>query len=323
MVEDNGTEAWIAKQLKAEAERHEPDLERIRRLIQERDGHQSARRSAWLLPAAAATFVALTAGAITAVYTNQSSDPRVQVSGQDPTATTDTLVPTAASPGATATTVPPTTSATTAEPTGTATSAAVKPTRSTISSPPTASAPRPEVEVKLARADAGQAVQLPNGAVDWIAAGSESATQTVRSKSGGQRISGPHETGTATSTTTTGPFALSWSDGLSEPRQSGSRTWRTVSGPVNGPETGLFVRVPAGKRSAALVLYVGAEGADGELRTQLGAQGKVTRTRLRATTGGGYVVTIRFHTERPDAELTVTLIGGSGGSVSLAAAALR
>jgi hypothetical protein len=164
---------------------------------------------------------------------------------------------------------------------------------------------------------------LPSGAVDWIAAGSQAAEQTVRSVSGGQRISGPHETGTATSTTTDSPFSVSWTGGLSEPSHSGSRKWRTVTGPANGPETGLIVRVPAGRHESTLVLYIGAGGENAELRTSLGTQGKVKKTRLKALDGGGYVATIRFKTSGSDDELTAELICGSGGSISLAAAALR
>lgn len=320
MVEPSHHDEWIAQQLKAEADRHEPDLERIRQLIRQREGDQRVRRSAWLIPAAAATFVVLTAGAITAVYSTQSAGrPEAQVLGPARPGT-DTLAPTSTTPDGSS--PPPTASSVTAEPTVPATSGAPKPSSPPISVPPTTVAPRSEIELALTAAEAGQAVSLSDRAVDWIAAGSANATSTVRSKDGGQQISGPHETGSATSTAAAGPFALSWRGGLSEPSRAGSRTWRNVSGPADGPETGLIVRVPAGKQAATLMLYVGAEGADGQLRARFGS-GKVTRARLKAVSGGGYVVSIRFHTDHSNDQLTVELIGGSGGSISFAAAALR
>jgi hypothetical protein len=317
MAERYGDDEWIAKQLKAEAERHDPDPARIRQLIRERDDDRRPGRSSWLIPAAAAIFVLVTAGAITAVYTSQSlrSPAQVQVFGQQSRSTAENSSPT------TATARPSSEKplATTSHP---AKTTAEAPRSTSGTSPTTPDAPRPDVELKVASARSAQVVSLPDGAVDWIAAGSADAAQTVRSKDGGQQISGPHETGNPTSTTASGPFVLSWNGGLSEPSHTGSRTWRTVTGPVGGPETGLIIRAPAAKRVSTLVLYVGAEGADGQLRTQLGGQGKVTRTRLRAG-DGGYVVTIRFHTPLSGAELTVELIGGSGGSISFAAAALR
>jgi hypothetical protein len=186
----------------------------------------------------------------------------------------------------------------------------------------TGDAVRPGVEVKLAAAAPGRAVSLPGSAVDWISAGTQGANQTVRRQNGDQLISGPHETGNPTSVLTDGPFAVSWSGGMPEATGTGSRRWRSVSGPAGGPETGLILRAPADQKSSALVLYVGASGADGQLRTQLGAHGKVIRTRLKAGSGG-YVVTIQFHTTGASDELAVNLIAGSGGSVSFAAATLR
>jgi len=320
MAERNGNDEWLAEKLKAEADRYEPDLARIRQRIRERGADQPVRRSTWLLPAAAATFVVLTAGAITALHGGGPSDPseQVQVVGSGRTGTdSPSAAPVETSSGGPSP-ASSTASSVTSEPIGSTTPDAAKTTGSAATG-----APRPGVDLKLAAAQPGRAVTLPGGAVDWIAAGSGPAAQTVRSERGGQQISGPHETGTATSSSTTGPFALSWTGGLAERSQTGSRTWRTVSGPAGGPETGLIIRVPAGKQTATLVLYVGADGADGQLRTRLGAQGKVTRTRLKAVSGGGYVVTIRYHTEGSGEELTTELIAGSGGSISFAAATLR
>lgn len=320
MVERDRDDAWLAARLKTEADRYEPDLDRIRERIRERGTSAPANRSSWLLPAAAAaTFVVLSAGAITAVQSRQSHPPQVQAIGSS-----ETPSPSASSSVAgtstSAPTDPPTTPSGPTRTTSPATSGAVRPSGSPRA---TTALPRTGFDVQVATADSGQAVTLPGGADDWIAAAPDSAGETIRSVSGGQRISGPHETGSATSTTTSSPFSLSWTGGLSGSSATGSRKWRTVSGPRGGPETGVFITVPAGKQVSELVLYIGASGADGQLRTQLGSTGKETRTRLKAKSGGGYVVTIRFRTAGPGDELTVKIIGGSGGSISFAAASLR
>jgi hypothetical protein len=330
MAEPENGERWLAEQLKAEASRHEPNLDRIRTRIREHGIAEPVRRSAWLIPAAAATFVVLTAGAITAVHNGRSSDsPGVQVVGPAGTTTPlpartppRTTGPVSSAPGVLPRTSHATPSKAANKPTGPAGSGKPKPTGSS-DSPTTASrAPRRDVGLTLVAAEPGQQVSLPGNTVDWIATGSDSGNQTIRNADGDQLISGPHDTGNPTSTTTSSPFTVSWTGGMPQQNHPGSTTWRTVTGPVDGPETGLILRVPAGKRQATLVLYVGADGANGQLQTQLGAD-KVRITRLKAVNGGGYVVRIRFHTEGPDDELTVKLLGGSGGSISLAAATLR
>ena len=314
---------WVAAKLKAEADRYEPDLDRIRERIRERGAGPATRRAGWLLPAAAAaTFVVLAAGGISLVQGRQSTGPQkqAQVAGS-----AESVTPAPSGPSSTA--------VSTTKPTGAPVSHAPSPSGSAVGSTdaPTGARtttgteipPRAGLEVQLVTAQPGQAVDLPGNAADWIAAGTGSAGETIRSDSGGQRISGPHETGSATSSSTTGPFALSWTGGLSESSANESRIWRTVKGPAGGPETGLIIRVPADQQEAELVLYLGAGGADAELRTQLGAKGKETKTRLKARNGGGYVATIRFRTAGPAQELTARIIGGSGGSISFAAATLR
>jgi hypothetical protein len=178
--------------------------------------------------------------------------------------------------------------------------------------------------VSTVRAETGQKVTLSGDVRDWIAAGSASPNETVRNAQGAQEISGPHANGNPTSTTAKGPFALNWTDGLSEPSGSGSRTWRTIVAPANGPESGVQIRVPASKEAAELTLYIGAEGADGQLRAKLSDRSAVSRTTLKSGSNGqGYVVTIRFEAGRAKQTLTVDLVGGAGGSVSFAAATLR
>jgi hypothetical protein len=320
MAEGKRNEDWIAAKLKIEASRHEPDLDRIKQRIRERGlTDQSARRSAWLIPAAAAaTFVVLSAGAIAALHAGRTADSPASVHVVGPVASSGS--PAASSPESRP--VPSRTTPSSTPKTSGPGQGQSKPSASK-SATPTKTAPRRVVEVTVGSAAPGRKVTISSNAVDWIAAGSSDAVQTVRRARGEQLISGPHDHGAPTSTTTTGPFALSWSGGLSEPSHSGSRSWRTVTGPVGGPETGLRFQAPAGKHEATLVLYVGANGADGLVRTNLGAQGKVRTTRLKATGSAGYVVTIQFHTEGPSDQLSVEVIGGSGGSISFAAAVLR
>jgi hypothetical protein len=178
----------------------------------------------------------------------------------------------------------------------------------------------------VATAAPGRAVSLPGGVDDWIVAGAN-GTDTVRYLRGGQQISGPHLTGNPTARSVHGPFAVSWTGDLNN--QSGSESnWLSVTGPAGGPETGLLLRVPATARSAILVLYVGASGADGELQARLGDHGTVVRSPLRVSSQGsgnvrsGTVVTIRFQASGVGDSLQVELSCGSGGSINLAAATL-
>ena len=333
--EDPGHE-WIAQALKAEADRHEPDRDRIRQRIRDQEAGVLAsgdpisaeeyrfrrrddepfRRSGRLLPAAAAAFVVLTAGAIAAVHgagSPSDTSPPVLVGPATAAPVEVTTSPTTPAPSSTA---PRSTGS------GTSKSPAAKPT--TPESSATVGKRRPPLAVTSTSASSGEAVTLSDHTRDWIAVGSGSANDTVRNRLGQQEISGPHDQGNVTSTTTKGPFALSWTGGLSESSSTGSRTWRTVTGPPKGPETGLQVRVPAGKQSAELVLYVGAEGADGQVRTKLSDRSEVVRTTLKAGSGGrGYVVRIQFHAADSQQSLTVDLVSGSGGSISFAAATLR
>ncbi len=336
MAEREDGEKWISEKLKAEASRHEPNLDRIRKRIREHGIEEPVRRSAWLLPAAAATFVVLIAGVIATVNDEAPADSPggVQVVGAAATPSSTqagTRTPTPAisasptkPPNASPTKPPNSVRATSSPGPKSTRSASVDPKPSgSPTAPAVGSTPRRAVRVNLTPAQPGQTVILPGDAVDWIAAGSDSASQRIRRAQGDQMISGPHDTGNVTSTTTSSPFSVSWTGGMPEGERSGLRTWRTVTGPVDGPETGLRIAVPAGQRTATLVLYVGANGADAQLRTRLGARGKVRTTEVKATNGQGYIATIRFHTEGPAAELTVELIGGSGGSISFAAATLR
>jgi hypothetical protein len=331
-------EEWLINALKAEADRHEPDRDRIRQRMRDQESGVIAsgdpvsleeyrfrrradepfRRSTRLLPAAAAAVVVLTAGAFAAVHnSNQPSGASspVQLVGPATPGPEDVTPTTADEP----TGSPSPSSVARSTGSGTSKSPPAKP-----SSTKTEAKRRPPIAVTATAAQSGQEVTLSSGTKDWIAVGSQSPTDTVRNREGDQEISGPHDQGNPTSTSTKGPFALSWTGGLSESSGSGSRAWRTVSGPVDGPETGLQIRVPADQQDGELVLYVGAEGANGQLRTRLSDRSEVVRTTLKAAaTGRGYVVTIRFHTTEAQQSLTVDLIGGSGGSVSFAAATLR
>jgi hypothetical protein len=344
-----GDDLWIANVLKAEADRHEPDHERIRRRIRSREAEadvsddpsslwvqrfrrradEPLQRPSRLLPAAAAAVVVLTAGAITALngsdHSSGAAPPsRVMVTDgaiRDPTTPSSTPTSAPASTPPAISSAPP--SVSTSKPQASESVAPNTPTKPATSTGASRER-RPDVVVKATAARTGQAVVLPGGALDWIAAASRSATETVRRKHGDQLIGGPHVYGNPTSTTATGPFALAWTGGMPEASDTGSRTWRTVTGPPAGPETGFRITVPAGTRMSELMLYVGAKGADGQLQIELSDRSEVSRTTLKAGPGGtGYVVRVSFQAKTSTAVLTAKLRGGSGGSVSFAAAALR
>ena len=137
-----------------------------------------------------------------------------------------------------------------------------------------------------------------------------------------QLISGPHETGNPTVRAADGPFKVSWSGGMPDDKNAGTTRWLTVTGPKGGPETGMFLRVPATEKARELVLQVGAQGAEATVRAELDGKQKQVSHRLAAS-DKGYVVTIRFRTGSSSGNLTVELAAGDGGTVALAAAALR
>jgi hypothetical protein len=317
-------DGWLGPLLKAEADRYEPDHERIMQRIREGADRSaprrpipahSFRRSGLLIPAAAASLVALIAGAITVVHQYNDGPRAVGV------ATQSTGRPTSA----------PTTSAG-PSPTTTQLGSAVSTSAGSTSATGTKSSGsgsgsgsvKASVELTRAAVPSGKAISLPGDAVDWIVAGSRADTETERSLYGGQQISGPHLTGNPAARSAPGPFTTSWSGGMPDQSRLGSTNWLTVTGPVGGPETGLLLKVPATSKPATLVLYVGAGSADGNLKAKLTAQGTATQTALKAgPSGTGYIVTIHFQTNGPSDTLAVQLISGSGGSIALAAAVLH
>ena len=345
--------------LKAEADRYQPDHDRIRRRIREgraasRDtrfaGRPEAltngrffrprlfgssrllgssrsfgtsrsfgssgrgRRATWLLPTAVAGLVGLIAGTAAALdrYDDRGHPSRsVRVATPTPTTAPSPAVPSSA-PG----------------------SAAPAPSFSQPATSSTRSAPPgdPDLQVSLRVAPAGTTVSLPGGAKDWIVAGSQVDGGTVRPQHGDQLISGPHLTGNPTAISMPGPFRRSWTGGMPAATGTGATNWLTVTGPPGGPETGLLVKAPASRQPAELVLYLGAEGADGRLQAQVTdsttqpeqSPPAATPLRLKGRSDGrGYIVTIQFRADSADGTLSVQLISGSGGSVALAAATLR
>lgn len=313
-----GEDGWLGPLLKAEADRYEPDRDRIQRRvragIEKGAPHRAAqvrpfRRSGWLLPAAAAaSFVALIAGAITVMqqYSDGESPRSVEV------ATQTSAQPSSGSTG----------SSRPSPQLGSAVSSGPSTSSATASRHP--SSAKASVQLTRTPVATGKAVTLPGNAVDWIVAGSRADTETERSLSGGQQISGPHLTGNPAASSAPGPFITSWSGGMPDQSRLGSTTWLTVTGPVGGPETGLLLKVPARKQAATLIVYVGASAADGNLTARLASQGAVAQTRLKAgPKGSGYVVTIHFRTSGPADTLEMRLISGSGGSIALAAAVLQ
>jgi hypothetical protein len=318
----------LSELLRSEAERYDPNHDRIMQRIrtQDRLPVETGRhwgRSGWLLPAAAAaSLVALIAGAITAVNQVGPSSSAVEVASSSQV----TVVPSSTATGhhSKDPVIIPVT------PKGSVRPGHEKPTPSPTptgkaSASPTATgssqtAGSPGLQVRLETASAGRSVNLPGGAGDWIVAGSLDNGQTIRRRDGDQLISGPHVTGDPTSTPTDGPFSVSWSGGQPNEKGAASR-WLSVHGRPGGPTTGMLVKAPAGQDSATLVLYVGAVHQDGQLKAEFDDHTKVVTQRLKADEAG-YVVTIQFHTSGRSGQLLVNLTCGSEGSVALAAASL-
>jgi hypothetical protein len=306
--------------LKAEADRYEPDLDRIMDRIRTTQSSSPTavrvgprRRSGWLIPAVAAGLVVLIAGAITAVDRFHSSPTSAPL--QVATEPASTTAPSTAMPShkASQPTAPTVTSSTPA-----------KPPKSHTSKAPPPSGPNPPaagIQLDFQAATPGQSVTLPGSSTDWIVAGGAPGPQTVRNKDGDQLISGPHVTGNPTSSAVPGPFKMSWTDGIPDNIQPTSTQWLSVHGIPNGPKTGMLINVPASSKSSTLVLYLGATGTDGQLVATLDGQSKVTTHRLKA--GSAEVVTIQFRTTGPAGSLAVQLNCGAGGAVNLAAAVLH
>ncbi len=174
-------------------------------------------------------------------------------------------------------------------------------------------------------------VTLPGpGTKDWLVAGigsgpgAASGAQTVRDTDGQQWLSGPHVTGNPISSVGPGPFSVRWKGGQPSTGSSTSSSWLAVRSGPGGPASGLTVTAPASAPGDELVLYAGVDGADGELEV-LAAGGTVRRMALPGrTTPVGYLITVRFDgMANPGQDVGVRLMAGDGGSVGVAAAALR
>ena len=265
-------ERRLAQLLRAEADRHEPDLEAVRRRVEiglaepERRPRPAVpgqrRGAAW---AAAGFVVATAAGGLAVagmsdvgVAGGHSGPVRVvpgkHAPGPDRSAASAPAsapagTPTGSpSPSATPTPVPA------ASPTATPPSAAVTPP-APVGTRPAPPSRRPVVSP----AASGYVVSL-SGARDWLVAGARPDGATVRSVAGGQVLGGPHVVGDPRTAVAAGPFRTSWTGGLPDATGSAAGTWLTVHGRAGGPRSGFVVSAPAGATS--LTLYVGAGGPD-------------------------------------------------------------
>jgi len=286
-------EPWLAELLRAEAERHAPDLESVhRRLVREPQERPAPRpRRGGLVWAVAGVVVATATGGLAVAGISDL----LVASGHTGTVR---VVP--------GTPVP-----------------AVTPSAAPVPAPVPASAPArsagarpaPEGPLTVRPVAAGHRVSLAGG-LDWVVAGSRRDATTVRRLAGGQVLGGPHLVGDPRVEVAAGPFRTSWTGGLPDARGSGVGTWLTVRGRPGGPRTGFLVAAPA--RASSLTLYAGA-GAAGARVTVL-VDG---RTRDVATLPGspaGQVVTVSLD-GRGRVEVRVDAAGG--GMVALAAAVAR
>lgn len=325
-----GPDPTLGDVLKAEADRYEPDHERIMRRIRnpqagdlrvesrraQLHGTDRHRRPGLLVPAVAASLVALIAGAIAAI------DPLDTTDGQPVQVAADQTPSDISATGATTSSSTTGASPTPSQAVGTPVSSATTPSRpspSATSSTVPPAVPAAGVQLGVVDAGAGQSVVLPGSAVDWLIAGNRADGTVVRRQNGAQLISGPHATGNPRVASADGPFSLSWSGGMPERTGSSAGDWYTVSRPDGSPKTGLEVRAPAGGKAGKLVLYVGAREVDGRIEARLGKD-KVSH-KLRASSTG-YVVTVTFRTGGSAGEVSVDVLSGAGGSVALAAVAL-
>jgi hypothetical protein len=332
--------------LKAEADRYEPDHERIMRRIRRpqpptepvrlddrrsrrldhpmRDlQRRRERRTAGLLiPVVAASLVALIAGTIAALdrFDSAPSKP-VSVAAQQTPAnvTPSTPTPASSAPAASTAADPTTPDAEVGAPVSSSAPATRTP-HTTAGAPPPPTAP---IAVDVAPAPAGRAVTLSGAATDWVVAGALPYNALVRHKDVPQLISGPHiQGGDPKPGSEEGPFSVSWSGGMPDQSGSANTKWYVVHGPPAGPESGMLVRVPAGAKAGEVVVQVGAKKVDGRLKVSLDDGKNLSTYKLKAGPTG-YTVTVRFHTSGAPGELTVELVAGAGGSVGLASVVLK
>jgi len=323
---DEDEERLLAQLLRAEADRHEPDLEAVRRRVElglaeperrQRPAVPGQRRgAAW----AAAGFVVATAAGGIAVA--GMSDVGVAGGHSGPVRVVPgTPVP---GPGRSVASVPapPPTGTPTGTPSPSATPAQASTAGSAGSPPPSPAGTRPPGAVSpdgrpvVSPAAPGHVLSL-SGARDWLVAGARPDGTTVRRVAGGQVLGGPHVVGDPRTAVAAGPFRTSWTGGLPDATGTAVGTWLTVHGRAGGPRSGFLVSAPAG--ASSLTLYVGAGGPDARVTVVAGGG---EQTALLPPGPAGYVVTIPL-----DGAVTgqrqVRVDAPGGGVVALAAAVLR
>jgi hypothetical protein len=335
-------EPWLADLLRAEADRHEPDLEVVRRRLAGAPppgagapgapGAAGAAGAGGRVPGprrgaawAAAGFVVATAAGGIAVAS--MSDVLVADGRTGPVrvVVSDSPGPPAGQPPATGT--GPGTPAGSAAPTPAAPAppapAPVTPPAATVppaAPPATTRGTAPGTAPAAARLDVravgpGHVVSL-TGARDWLVAGVRPDGIAVRSATGGQVLGGPHVVGDPTTAVADGPFRVSWRGGQPDATGSSTGRWLTVTGRDGGPRTGFVVAAPAGATSLTLCTGAGSPGARVTVRTagrELDAAGLAR---------GGHVVTVAL-SRYGGGPVEVLVDAPGGGQVALAAAVLR
>jgi hypothetical protein len=284
-------EPWLAELLRAEADRHSPDLDVVRRrLAQEPPPRRRRGGAVW---AVAGVLVTVAAGGFAVAGITDL----VAASGH----TGEVRV------------VPATPLPATTPPVGETPSAPPSAPPSAASSAATRSAPESRLTVRPAVA--GQRVSLA-GATDWVVAGGRPDGTAVRRLAGGQALGGPHLVGDPRVAVVAGPFRTSWTGGLPDATGSGVGTWLTVRGRPGGPRTGFLVSAPAD--ASSLTLYAGA-GATGARVTVL-VDGRIRDEAELPDTPRGHVVTVDV--DGPG-RVEVRVDTAGDGTVALAAAVAR
>jgi hypothetical protein len=312
-------EPWLADLLRAEADRHEPDLEAVRRRVAVDSGPGAGpppvpgrgRRAAW---AAAGFLVATAAGSLAVAG---MSDVLLAGGHSGPVR----VVPSTGAPGAGRGGTEPTPHG---PPSATDPAAGATPTPAgtpTATGTPVATSVTAGLEVRPV--GPGHAVDLSDARnLDWVVAGSRPDGTAVRRRTGGQVIGAPHVVGDPRTATAAGPFRTSWTGGM--PDATGSRvgTWLTVHGRPGGPRTGFVVSAPAG--ASLLTLYVGAGAPGAQVTVAVEGRERDVAPLPAARDGGpaGHVVTIRLDGSGAG-QVVARVDAPDGGVVAFAAAAVR
>lgn len=175
---------------------------------------------------------------------------------------------------------------------GTAVSATRPPIGATTTEPRTTETRQParkqtaEVAVKALATGAITDIDLSRPVLqDWLVLGARADLKQVRAKAG---AADPQITldQPAQATSVTGPFRISWTDGVPEQDHTGADAW--LAAPAR---PGLSVSIAASTRPRTVVLYAGAVGSDATLSVS-GTGITTRRTQLGPATQQGRVLLV-------------------------------